>query len=151
MDLHAGQIQGFFDIPVDHMYAVPVFLKYIRDKKFENIVIVSPDAGGVERARAFAKHLHADLAIIDKRRPRANEAEVMNIIGEVKGRTAIVLDDLVDTAGTFSKSGVRAERKGGGKSTCRGFSRCSLRAKRKKGSGISHRRNHYNRFHTVKR
>ncbi|HVO33366.1 MAG TPA: ribose-phosphate pyrophosphokinase [Elusimicrobiota bacterium] len=103
MDLHAGQIQGFFDIPVDHLYAMPVFLEYIRAKNLTDIVIVSPDAGGVERARAFAKRLDADLAIVDKRRPRANVADVMNVIGDVKGRTAILLDDIVDTAGTLSK------------------------------------------------
>ena len=112
MDLHAGQIQGFFDIPVDHLYAVPVFLKYIRAKKIENLVIVSPDAGGVERARAFAKHLRADLAIIDKRRPRPNEAAIMNIIGTVKGRTTLVLDDLVDTAGTLVKVAVALKQNG---------------------------------------
>jgi len=103
MDLHVGQIQGFFDIPVDHLYAMPVFLEYIREKHLKDIVIVSPDAGGVERARAFAKRLDADLAIIDKRRPRANVSDVMNVIGEVKGRTAILLDDMVDTAGTLCK------------------------------------------------
>src|ERR1041385_2803872 len=103
MDLHAGQIQGFFDIPVDHLYAMPVFLDYIRKKKLKDIVVVSPDAGGVERARAFAKRLDADLAIIDKRRPRANVADVMNVIGDVKGKTAILLDDMVDTAGTLRK------------------------------------------------
>ncbi len=112
MDLHAGQIQGFFDIPVDHLYAIPVFLKYIKGKNYGEIVIVSPDAGGVERARAFAKHLQADLAIIDKRRPRPNEAAVMNIIGSVKGRTAIVLDDLVDTAGTLAKVAVALKEEG---------------------------------------
>ena len=85
MDLHAGQIQGFFDIPVDHLYAMPVFLDYIRKKKLKDIVVVSPDAGGVERARAFAKRLDADLAIVDKRRQRANEADVMNVIGDVAG------------------------------------------------------------------
>ncbi len=103
MDLHVGQIQGFFDIPVDHLYAMPVFLDYIRDKRLTDIVVVSPDAGGVERARAFAKRLDADLAIIDKRRPRANVADVMNVIGDVKGKTAILLDDMVDTAGTLCK------------------------------------------------
>ena len=103
MDLHAGQIQGFFDIPVDHLYGMPVFLDYIRDKHLTDVVVVSPDAGGVERARAFAKRLDADLAIIDKRRPRANVADVMNVIGDVKGKTAILLDDMVDTAGTFCK------------------------------------------------
>jgi ribose-phosphate pyrophosphokinase len=101
MDLHVGQIQGFFDIPVDHLYGMPVFLDYIREKNLRDIVVVSPDAGGVERARAFAKRLDADLAIIDKRRPRANVADVMNVIGDVKGRTAILLDDIVDTAGTL--------------------------------------------------
>jgi ribose-phosphate pyrophosphokinase len=103
MDLHVGQIQGFFDIPVDHLYAMPVFLDYIREKNLEDIVVVSPDAGGVERARAFAKRLDADLAIIDKRRPRANIADVMNVIGDVKGKTAILLDDMVDTGGTLCK------------------------------------------------
>lgn len=112
MDLHAGQIQGFFDIPVDHLYGTPVFLKYFRDKKFEDLVVVSPDAGGVERARAFAKHLNADLAIVDKRRPRPNEAAIMNIIGEVKGKTAIILDDLVDTAGTLTKVAAAIKGKG---------------------------------------
>ena len=103
MDLHAGQIQGFFDIPVDHLYGTPVFLKYLKAKKLKNMVVVSPDAGGVERARAFAKHLDADLAIVDKRRPRPNEAAIMNLIGDVKGKSAIILDDLVDTAGTLTK------------------------------------------------
>jgi ribose-phosphate pyrophosphokinase len=103
MDLHAGQIQGFFDIPVDHLYGMPVFLDYIRKKKLKDLVIVSPDAGGVERARAFAKRLDADLAIVDKRRPRPNEANVMNVIGDVKGKTAILLDDMVDTAGTLTE------------------------------------------------
>ena len=100
MDLHAGQIQGFFNIPVDHLYAAPVILEYIKDK-FENVVMVSPDAGGVERTRAFAKRLDAGLAIIDKRRDRPNECEAMHVIGDVKGKTAILLDDMVDTAGTL--------------------------------------------------
>ncbi|MBI4678172.1 MAG: ribose-phosphate pyrophosphokinase [Elusimicrobia bacterium] len=103
MDLHAGQIQGFFDIPVDHLFAAPVLLEYVRRKKLANPVIVSPDVGGVERARAFAKRLSADLAIIDKRRPRPNEASVYHLIGEVKGRVAVVLDDIVDTGGTLVK------------------------------------------------
>ena len=103
MDLHVGQIQGFFDIPVDHLYAMPVFLDYVRDKRLQDVVVVSPDAGGVERARAFAKRLDADLAIIDKRRTRANVADVMNVIGDVKGKTAILLDDMVDTADTLCK------------------------------------------------
>jgi len=105
MDLHAGQIQGFFDIPVDHLYAMPVFLQYIRENfRDEEIVIVSPDAGGVERAREYAKRLNALMAIVDKRRPRPNESEVMNIIGEVKDKIAIIVDDMVDTAGTMCKA-----------------------------------------------
>ncbi|MDD2462986.1 MAG: ribose-phosphate pyrophosphokinase [Desulfobulbus sp.] len=100
MDLHAGQIQGFFNIPVDHLYAAPIILKHIREK-FEDVVMVSPDAGGVERTRAFAKRLNAGLAIIDKRRERANECEAMQVIGDVAGKTAILLDDIVDTAGTL--------------------------------------------------
>jgi ribose-phosphate pyrophosphokinase len=100
MDLHAGQIQGFFNIPVDHLYAAPVLLKYIGEN-FKNVVMVSPDAGGVERTRAFAKRLKTDLAIVDKRRERANESEAMNVIGDVRGKTAVLLDDMVDTAGTL--------------------------------------------------
>jgi ribose-phosphate pyrophosphokinase len=103
MDLHAGQIQGFFDIPVDHLYAMPVLLNYFKAKKLNNIAIVSPDAGGVERARYFAKHFNADLVIVDKRRPRPNEASIMNIIGEVENKNCIILDDIVDTAGTLTK------------------------------------------------
>lgn len=101
MDLHAGQIQGFFNIPVDHLYAAPILLEYISGKFKDNVVMVSPDAGGVERTRAFAKRLNAGLAIIDKRRERANESQAMNVIGDVKGKTAILLDDMVDTAGTL--------------------------------------------------
>jgi len=102
VDLHAGQIQGFFTQPVDHLYANRVFLEYLAPKfRDEPPVLVSPDAGGVERARAYAKRLHADLAIIDKRRARANESEVMHIIGEVKGRDCVILDDMIDTAGTL--------------------------------------------------
>jgi len=115
MDLHAGQIQGFFNIPVDHLYAAPILLKYIAQKfDGDDIVMVSPDAGGVERTRAFAKRLNADLAIIDKRRARANECEAMNVIGDVKGKTAILLDDMVDTAGTLC-SGADMLRNAGAK------------------------------------
>jgi len=103
MDLHAGQIQGFFDIPVDHLYGRPVILSYLKEKNLNDVVIVSPDAGGVERARSFAKHFNAELVIVDKRRPRPNEASIMNIIGEVKDKTCIILDDLADTAGTLTK------------------------------------------------
>ena len=102
VDLHADQIQGFFDIPVDNVYASPILLGDIWRQKYPNLIVVSPDVGGVVRARAIAKRLDdADLAIIDKRRPRPNEARVMNIIGEVKGRTCVLMDDLVDTAGTL--------------------------------------------------
>jgi ribose-phosphate pyrophosphokinase len=104
MDLHAGQIQGFFNIPVDNLYATPVLLKYIEDKFKDDVVVVSPDAGGVERARAFAKRLHAGLAIIDKRRPSPNVSEVMNVIGDVEGKAAIILDDMIDTAGTITQA-----------------------------------------------
>ncbi|MFH1618928.1 MAG: ribose-phosphate pyrophosphokinase [bacterium] len=103
LDLHAAQIQGFFDIPVDHLYAAPVFLDYIRKKHYPNMIVVSPDVGGVERARAFAKRINAGLVIIDKRRPCPNEASVYNVIGSVKGVTALILDDMVDTAGTLTK------------------------------------------------
>jgi ribose-phosphate pyrophosphokinase len=102
VDLHADQIQGFFDIPVDNVYASPVLLGDVWKQKHDNLMVVSPDVGGVVRARALAKRLDdADLAIIDKRRPRPNESEVMNIIGEVKGKTCVLIDDLVDTAGTL--------------------------------------------------
>ncbi|MBL9038658.1 MAG: ribose-phosphate pyrophosphokinase [Archangium sp.] len=114
MDMHAGQIQGFFSIPTDHLYASPVFLDDIR-KKFpqtDELVIVSPDAGGVERARAYSKRLNCPLAIIDKRRPRANASEVMNLIGDVKGRDAIVIDDIVDTAGTLTQGAAALREKG---------------------------------------
>ncbi len=104
MDLHAGQIQGFFRIPVDNLYAAPIILKYIKKHYGDNIVIVSPDAGGVERARAFAKRLNADLAIVDKRRLAPNVARAMAVIGNVKGKIAIIQDDLVDTAGTLTEA-----------------------------------------------
>jgi len=103
IDLHAAQIQGFFDIPLDHLYARPVILDYIKGRNFENMVVVSPDVGSVERARSFAKRLDMGLVIIDKRRPRPNEAVVYNIIGDVKGKTCFIFDDLVDTAGTLTQ------------------------------------------------
>lgn len=104
MDLHADQIQGFFSIPTDNIYASPILLGDIWRHEYEDLLVVSPDVGGVVRARAMAKHLEADLAIIDKRRPRPNEAKVMHIIGEVRGRTCILMDDLVDTAGTLCEA-----------------------------------------------
>ena len=104
LDLHAGQIQGFFNIPVDNLFATPVLLDYIKKNYRDNLMIVSPDTGGVERARAFAKRIGVYLAIIDKRREGPNETQVMNIIGNVKGATAIILDDMIDTAGTVTKA-----------------------------------------------
>lgn len=104
MDLHAGQIQGFFNIPVDHLYAAPVLLKYFQEREWDEGVVVAPDAGGVERARAFAKRLGTSLAFIDKRREGPNDAKVMRIVGEVKGRDVIIVDDMIDTAGTITQA-----------------------------------------------
>jgi len=101
MDLHAAQIQGFFDIPVDHLYGSAVFLKHFYDMQIPNLAVCSPDVGSIKMARAYAKRLHADLILIDKRRPKQNIAEVMNIIGEVKDKNVLIIDDLIDTAGTF--------------------------------------------------
>jgi ribose-phosphate pyrophosphokinase len=115
MDLHAGQIQGYFNIPVDNLFAAPLLLKYIRTHFENDLVIVSPDAGGVERARAFAKRLEATLAIIDKRRDAPNIAEAMNIVGEVNGKTAVILDDMVDTAGTLTQGAAALKEKGASK------------------------------------
>ena len=114
MDLHAGQIQGFFNIPVDHLYAAPVLLEYIKGKNYDpsDIVVVSPDAGAVERARSFAKHLGANLAIIDKRRIKANVAEIMTVIGDVKNKIAIMLDDMIDTAGTITQGAAAISNNG---------------------------------------
>jgi len=112
MDLHAGQIQGFFNIPVDHLYAMPVLLDEIRKRNIADLVVVSPDAGGVERARAFAKRLKAGLAIIDKRREGPGKAKVMNVIGEVKGREVLLLDDMIDTAGTIAQGSQACQEKG---------------------------------------
>ena len=112
VDLHAGQIQGFFNIPVDNIYAAPVLLSYIEANFKDEIVVVSPDAGGVERARAFAKRLKAGLAIVDKRRPSANVSEVMHIIGDVEGKVAILLDDMVDTAGTLTHAAEALKNEG---------------------------------------
>lgn len=104
MDLHAGQIQGFFNIPVDHLFAAPVILDYFESVNLPDVTIVSPDAGGVERARFLAKQLKTDLAIIDKRRVDANEAEIMNIIGDIQGKDVVIVDDMIDTAGTLVKA-----------------------------------------------
>ena len=112
MDLHADQIQGFFNIPTDNIYSSLVLLGDIWRQEFKELLVVSPDVGGVVRARAMAKHLEADLAIIDKRRPRPNEAKVMHIIGEVEGRTCVLMDDLVDTAGTLCEAAAALKRHG---------------------------------------
>ncbi len=112
VDLHAGQIQGFFNIPVDNLFATPVLLEAIRHRFDGNMAIISPDAGGVERARAYAKRLDATLAIVDKRREAANVAEVMNVVGEVKGRTCVIVDDMVDTAGTLTEAAKALDQEG---------------------------------------
>ncbi|WP_274571005.1 ribose-phosphate pyrophosphokinase [Neisseria leonii] len=112
VDLHADQIQGFFDIPVDNIYATPILTHDILQQRIENLTVVSPDIGGVVRARAVAKVLNADLAIIDKRRPKANVAEVMNIIGDVEGRTCLIVDDMIDTANTLCKAASALKERG---------------------------------------
>ena len=112
MDLHAPQIQGFFDIPVDHLYSSAVLVRHFRKKKIPNLAVCSPDVGGIKMARAYAKRLEADLVVIDKRRPRQNEAEIMNIIGDVRGKNILIVDDLVDTAGTLCNA-VKALRESG--------------------------------------
>jgi len=112
MDLHADQIQGFFDVPVDNVYATPILLGDVWKHHYENLLVVSPDVGGVVRARAIAKRLESDLAIIDKRRPKANVSEVMNIIGDVSGRTCVIMDDIVDTAGTLVKAADALKKEG---------------------------------------
>lgn len=112
MDLHADQIQGFFDIPVDHLFAAPVIIDYLKSLKLDNLVMVSPDSGGAERARFFAKYLGAAMAIIDKRRERANESEVMHIIGEVQDKNCVLIDDMIDTAGTISQAAVALKEAG---------------------------------------
>ena len=112
MDLHADQIQGFFNIPVDNIYATPILLGDLWKRNYEDLIVVSPDVGGVVRARAIAKRLDSDLAIIDKRRPKANVAEVMNIIGDVEGRTCVIMDDMVDTANTLCKAATALKERG---------------------------------------
>jgi ribose-phosphate pyrophosphokinase len=115
MDLHSDQIQGFFDIPVDNIYATPILLDDLLKQKHENLVVVSPDVGGVVRARAAAKQLGSDLAIIDKRRPKPNVAKVMNIIGDVAGRTCVLMDDMVDTANTLCEAAIALKEQGASK------------------------------------
>ena len=112
MDLHADQIQGFFDIPVDNVYGTPMLLADLEKQRYDDLLVISPDIGGVVRARAFAKRLESELAIIDKRRPKANVSEVMNIIGEVKDRTCVIVDDIVDTAGTLCKAATALKENG---------------------------------------
>jgi ribose-phosphate pyrophosphokinase len=115
MDLHKAQIQGFFDIPVDHLFAAPVIVEYLARGHYQNLTIVSPDAGGAERARAYAKRLDAELAIIDKRRSDDGRAEVMNVIGDVRGRTCIIQDDIIDTAGTIQNAAKALKENGAGR------------------------------------
>jgi len=112
MDLHADQIQGFFNIPVDNIYATPILLGDLWKRNYEDLIVVSPDVGGVVRARAIAKRLDSDLAIIDKRRPKANVSEVMNIIGDVEGRQCVIMDDLADTANTLCKAASALKERG---------------------------------------
>lgn len=112
MDLHADQIQGFYHIPVDNLYAAPVFIRYLRETRANDLVVVSPDTGGVERARFLARHINAGLAIIDKRRPRANVAEIMNVIGDVADKNCILYDDMIDTGGTITKAAAALKEKG---------------------------------------
>ena len=115
VDLHADQIQGFFNIPVDNIYATPVLIRDIQEERLNNIVVVSPDIGGVVRARAAAKAINADLAIIDKRRPKANVAEIMNIIGEVQGKCCLLFDDMIDTANTLCQAATALKEQGADK------------------------------------
>jgi len=103
IDLHASQIQGFFDIPVDHLYAAPIVVEYFKTNPIENLIVVAPDTGGAERARAYAKRLDAGLALCDKRRERANESDIMNIVGDVRGKNCLIIDDMCDTGGTICK------------------------------------------------
>ena len=130
MDLHAAQIQGFFNIPVDNLYAAPVLFDYVKEQyNSKNLVIVSPDAGGVERARAFAKRLECSIAIIDKRREIANMSQIMNVIGEVENKDTIILDDMVDTGGTTIQAAAALKEKGarqccGSLYACRAFGKC---------------------------
>jgi ribose-phosphate pyrophosphokinase len=112
MDLHKAQIQGFFDLPVDHLFAAPIIIEYLARENHPNLTIVSPDAGGAERARAYAKRLDAELAIIDKRRTDAGGPEVMNVVGDVQGRTCIIQDDIIDTAGTIQKAALALKQAG---------------------------------------
>ena len=112
MDLHAGQIQGYFDVPVDHLSAIRILARYFKDKVDENSVVVSPDLGGVTRAREFANYLNLPIAIIEKRRPKPNVSEVMNIIGDIEGKTCILVDDIIDTAGTICQAAKKLEELG---------------------------------------
>jgi ribose-phosphate pyrophosphokinase len=128
IDLHASQIQGFFDIPVDHLYAAPIFVDYFSRNPVEDLVVVSPDTGGAERARAYAKRLDAELALCDKRREKANVAEVMNVVGDVDGRNCIIVDDMCDTGGTITKVAA-ALKESGAKSVVACFTHAVLSGK----------------------
>ncbi len=128
MDLHAAQIQGFFNIPVDHMFASPVMVSYFRELNLPDLTVVSPDAGGVERARFFATKMQAPLAIVDKRRTDLNVTEVMNVIGDVQGRTCLIIDDIIDTAGTLVKTAQALLDAGAVQGICGGFACGAFRA-----------------------
>jgi ribose-phosphate pyrophosphokinase len=137
IDLHAAQIQGFFDIPVDHLYAAPIVVEYFRENPIENLIVVAPDTGGAERARAYAKRLNAGLALCDKRREKANVAEVMNIVGEVKGKNCLIIDDMCDTGGTICKV-AEALHKAGANEIYACFTHAVLSGKATENIGGSH-------------
>lgn len=128
IDLHAAQIQGFFDIPVDHLYAAPVMVNYFQENPIEDMIVVSPDTGGAERARAYAKRLDSGLAICDKRREKANVAEVMNVVGDVRDKNCLIIDDMCDTGGTICKV-AEALDKAGARSVMAGFTHAVLSGK----------------------
>lgn len=137
IDLHAAQIQGFFDIPVDHIYAAPVMVKYFQENPLEGLVVVAPDTGGAERARAYAKRLDAGLALVDKRREKANVAEVMNVVGDVRDRNCLIIDDMCDTGGTICKV-AEAVHNNGAKSIRACFTHAVLSGKAAERIGGSH-------------
>ena len=150
LDLHAAQIQGFFDVPVDHLFSSPVMIEYFRSIDQGKTIVVSPDAGGVERARAFAKRLEVPLAIIDKRRDGPNVAEMMHIIGEVEGGDCLIVDDLIDTAGTLVKGG-EALIEAGARSVTPAPLTLYYRARRWSGSRVEHQGSGFHGLHPIAR
>jgi ribose-phosphate pyrophosphokinase len=137
IDLHAAQIQGFFDVPVDHLYAAPIVVDYFKSNPIDNLIVVAPDTGGAERARAYAKRLDAGLALCDKRRERANEADVMNIVGDVRGKNCLIVDDMCDTGGTICKV-AEALHKAGANDIFAVFTHAVLSGKANENIGSSH-------------